>query len=188
MYKNTWKAYLDALFALFLLLLVSPLLLLACLAILLEDGRPIFFVHERMGRNQKPFHIFKFRSMRKDTLLKPSADNTDSQITKVGRITRRLNIDELPQLFNILRGDMSLIGPRPGLVSQTSLSNLRQKNGAMALQPGITGLAQVNSFDGMTDAQKAEWDGRYADNISLKMDVNIILQTFLYLLKPSPKY
>jgi O-antigen biosynthesis protein WbqP len=111
--------------------------------------------------------------------------------TKIGRFAkfiRRTNLDELPQLFNIFAGDMSLIGPRPPLLSQTDLIALRQANGAIRCRPGLTGLAQINSFDGMSAQQKAQFDGNYADNVTFWGDLMILLKTFGYLAKPPPKY
>ena len=101
---------------------------------------------------------------------------------------RRTNLDELPQLFNILKGDMSIVGPRPPIPSQQELTELRKANGAIACRPGLTGLAQVSSFDGMTVPQKAAFDGEYAKRISFVGDITIILRTFVYLLKPPPVY
>lgn len=163
-------------------------MLLAAAAILIEDGRPILFVHERTGRGGKGFQIFKFRSMVKDSAIAESAQATTLRITRVGTIIRRLNIDELPQLLNVLRQEMSIVGPRPGLPTQTDLHNLRRTNGAIDLLPGITGLAQIRSYDGMTTKAKAELDGDYAQSISLLTDIKIVLSTFLYFLKRPPTY
>jgi len=110
------------------------------------------------------------------------------KITWFGRFIRRLNLDELPQLWNILKGDMSIIGPRPSLVSQKELIGLRRKNGALDCRPGLTGLAQVNSFDGMSFIVKANFDAQYAAKITFLGDLKIFLQTFLYLAKPPPVY
>ena len=104
------------------------------------------------------------------------------------KLLRRTNLDELPQLFNIFRGDMSFIGPRPCLPTQLDLIELRKTNNAIKLLPGLSGLAQVRSYDGMSVAKKAEFDGIYFVNISLLEDIKILLKTFLYLLKPPPKY
>ena len=112
----------------------------------------------------------------------------DPRVTRVGRLIRRTNVDELPQLVNILRGDMSIVGPRPPITSQSDLIELRRANGALNCRPGLTGWAQINAFDGMSVVRKAELDGDYAARISLRRDIVIILRTFGYLLKPPPKY
>jgi O-antigen biosynthesis protein WbqP len=109
-------------------------------------------------------------------------------ITPFGKIIRRTNLDELPQLFSILKGDMSLIGPRPPIPSQDKLIEMRNENGAIHLKPGLTGWAQVNSYDNMPDDVKAAYDGYYYDNISFFLDVKIVLKTLLYLTKKPPSY
>jgi O-antigen biosynthesis protein WbqP len=118
----------------------------------------------------------------------PSARAGVLRITRVGRVIRRTNIDELPQLVNILRGDMSLVGPRPALPSQAELLALRGANGAAACRPGLTGLAQIRSYDGMPEPEKARWDGQYAATISLRRDLAIVLGTFRYLARRPPVY
>jgi len=109
-------------------------------------------------------------------------------ITPFGKIIRRTNLDELPQLFSILKGDMSLIGPRPPIPSQEKLIEMRKENGAIHLKPGLTGWAQVNSYDNMPDDVKAAYDGYYYENISFLLDVKIVLKTLLYLTKKPPSY
>lgn len=188
MYQKTFKPLIDMVFGIVSLVVLSPILVGAALAILIEDGRPIFFVHERIGKGGRPFQIMKFRSMEKNSRILPSADASDLRTTRVGRVIRRLNIDELPQLFNVIRQDMSLIGPRPGLPSQTDLHNSRHANGSIELRPGISGLAQINSYDGMTVDEKAAWDGRYAETISFVTDVKIVSSTIGYLRKRPPAY
>lgn len=188
MYLRIIKPTVDISIAAFALVLLCPIMLLAAAAILIEDGQPILFVHERTGRGGKGFQIFKFRSMGKDSAIVESARATTLRVTYVGAIIRRLNIDELPQLFNVLRQEMSIVGPRPGLPTQTDLHDLRQANGAIDLLPGVTGLAQIRSYDGMTTKAKAALDGDYAKSVSLLADIKIILSTFLYVLKRPPTY
>lgn len=187
-YQAIWKPAVDRVFGLLAIALLSPALLITALLIFLEDGGPALFRQRRVGRNGEAFEIFKFRSMPTGTQVRTSADGGGLSLTRVGRIIRRLNIDELPQLFNVVRGEMSLIGPRAGLPSQTELHNLRRENGAIALRPGISGLAQVESYDGMSESKKAMWDGQYASKLSFAGDVRIVLRTFLYLFKPPPTY
>jgi O-antigen biosynthesis protein WbqP len=188
MYIRVIKPAIDLSIAVFVLVFLSPIMLLVAGAILIEDGRPILFEHERTGRGGKGFQIFKFRSMGKGAAIVESAQATTLRITRVGAVIRRLNIDELPQLFNVMRQEMSLVGPRPGLPTQRDLHDLRRANGAIDLLPGITGLAQIRSYDGMTTKAKAALDGDYAKSVSLLADIKIILSTFLYFLKRPPTY
>lgn len=188
LYERFGKRLLDIVLSAGSLAVLSPVMGLAALSNLVEDGRPVLFVHVRVGQEQRPFSVLKFRSMRKDAASVPSARADDSVITRSGRVLRRTNIDELPQLVNILRGDMSIVGPRPALASQTELIAKRQGSGAYGLRPGLTGLAQVNSYDGMSDDVKAKYDVEYANSVTLRRDLAIVLRTFAYLLKPPPKY
>jgi O-antigen biosynthesis protein WbqP len=187
-YQTIWKPVVDRVFGLLAIVALSPLLLISALLIRLEDGGPALFRQQRVGKDGQNFQIFKFRSMPTGTRTRTSADGGGLALTRVGRIIRRLNIDELPQLFNVARGEMSLIGPRAGLPSQTELHNLRRENGAIALKPGISGLAQVEAYDGMSEAKKAMWDGQYASKLSFAGDIRIVLRTVLYLFKPPPTY
>lgn len=188
MYLRLIKPVIDISIAVFALVLLSPILLFTAAAILIEDGRPILFVHERTGRGGEGFQIFKFRSMGKESAIIESAQAKTLRVTRVGAVIRRLNVDELPQFFNVLRQDMSIVGPRPGLPTQADLHEFRRANGAIDLLPGITGLAQVNSFDDMTTEEKAAFDGDYWESVSMMTDIKVILFTFLYFLKPPPTY
>ena len=132
--------------------------------------------------------IYKFRSMPLGTGDISSDQLGTVQIDKVGKFIRRTNLDELPQLFNILKGDMSLVGPRPPLPSQNQLIDLRRNSGALSYRPGLTGLAQVNGFDGMSVAEKAAFDTNYVNEVSFMNDMAIILRTFIYVSKPPPTY
>ncbi len=187
-YAIRGKRVFDVLSAAVACTALAPLAILIAIAIRLEDGPPILFRQTRLGRGGRPFEVLKFRSMPIDSKQLPSDAATSLRVTRVGRLLRRTNIDEMPQLLNILRGDMSLVGPRPPLPDQTELILLRSENGALALRPGLTGLAQVNSFDGMTAAEKARWDGVYADHVSFSRDMKVILKTLMYLRKPPPAY
>jgi len=188
MYKNVGKRTLDVFLASFALLILWPLLVTLAFAIKVFDPGPIIFRQKRIGRNGEIFQFYKFRSMPVDTGDVSSDKLGEIRITWIGRFIRRTNLDELPQLWNILRGDMSIVGPRPPLVTQVELVAMRKSNGALHCRPGLTGLAQVSSFDGMTVAEKAEFDGIYASKVSFVIDISTILKTFLYLLKPPPKY
>jgi O-antigen biosynthesis protein WbqP len=187
-YVGWGKRLLDVILAGTALAVLSPLLLLTVVLIRLEDGGPTLFRQRRSGRDGVDFTLFKFRSMPVGSANVPSAGAGNLRITRVGRIIRRTNIDELPQLLNILRGDMSVVGPRPALPSQEDLLSLRRENGAMRCRPGLTGLAQVKSYDGMPVSEKASLDGRYAARPSLFGDLGIILRTVAYLFRRPPVY
>lgn len=170
------------------LILLSPLCLAVMLSIYIFDPGPAIFRQKRVGRNGRIFEFYKFRSMPLNTGDIPSDKLDNLKLSWIGRLIRRTNVDELPQLVNILKGDMSIVGPRPPIPSQLILIELRRDNGALACRPGLTGLAQVNSFDGMSIEQKAAFDGQYATSISILRDIIIVARTLLYLLKPPPKY
>jgi O-antigen biosynthesis protein WbqP len=182
------KRVLDLVAALFLLAMLSPLLLIIGLVIRLQDGGPAIFRQSRTGRDGKLFQFYKFRSMTTDTPNVESKAVGVQKITPFGKFIRRTNLDELPQFYNVLKGDMSLIGPRPPIPSQVKIIEMRRANGALKLRPGLTGWAQVNAFDGMSDAVKANFDGYYADNVSLWLDVWIVLRTLVYFTKKPPTY
>lgn len=188
LYERAFKRLFDLVIAIPALVVLSPVLLVTALAIRLEDGSPVLFRQRRVGRGGNEFVIFKFRSMPVATPSVPSADAARLKVTGVGAVIRRTNIDELPQLLNVLRGDMSIVGPRPALASQTELVTLRRERGVDRLRPGLTGLAQVNSFDGMTDQQKVDWEARYAGKVGFLTDLTIVLRTFGYLLHRPPVY
>jgi O-antigen biosynthesis protein WbqP len=187
-YARFLKRAVDLGLGLAALLVLSPLLIVAALAIRLEDGGPIFFRQVRNGRGGKTFRIFKFRSMRVDAPELPSALARAMPVTRVGHIIRRTNVDELPQLLNIVKGDMSIVGPRPPIPAQEALLEMRRANGSIWCRPGLTGLAQIRGYDGMPEEEKAECDGAYAARISALGDLVIVLKTFGYLLKRPPVY
>lgn len=188
MYARGLKRVLDLVGALLAILLLSPLLLMIALAIRVTDPGPAIFRQQRVGAGGRSFTFYKLRSMPVDTGDIPSDQLAAIHVSAVGRFIRRTNFDELPQLFNILKGDMSFVGPRPPIPLQAELIALRRENGALACRPGLTGLAQVNSYDGMSVGQKAGFDGDYAQRITFLGDFGIVLRTFGYLLKPPPKY
>ena len=188
MYKLYIKRLLDIFISVITIVLLSPVYIIVAIIIKLQDGGPSFFVHERVGLKGKGFQLLKFRSMPVDTANVDSSQTTLLKITPFGKFIRRTNIDELPQLFNILKGDMSIVGPRPALASQEQLVKLRMSNGAYECKPGLTGLAQINSYDNMPVEEKAIWDIKYANRINFINDIKIIILTFSYLLKPPPTY
>jgi len=188
MYQQFGKRLLDLFIVFSATLVLLPFLFLIAVLIKLFDPGPIIFEQNRIGRDGEIFSFYKFRSMPVNTGDLPSDKVGQVRLTWVGKIIRRTNLDEFPQLFNILKGDMSIVGPRPPIPSQQELTELRKANGAISCRPGLTGLAQVSSFDGMTVPQKAAFDGEYAKRITFVGDITIILRTFVYLLKPPPVY
>jgi O-antigen biosynthesis protein WbqP len=188
-YPRIVKPLADRVTATVALVAVAPLLALVAAAIRWDDGGPALFRQWRVGRDGRAFQVLKFRSMplEVDPGL-PSGAAGNVATTRIGRILRRTNMDELPQMVNILRGEMSFIGPRPALPSQTDLLRLRRSNGAAHLAPGLTGLAQVNAFDGMSEAEKAELDGLYAERVGPATDLEILVRTVWYLRQPPPAY
>ncbi|GAB5429128.1 MAG: type 8 capsular polysaccharide synthesis protein Cap8M [Devosia indica] len=188
LYRSIVKPAGDVAAAAVLLIILSPVFLVVSLAIWLDDRGPVFFRQQRVGADGKLFMIWKFRSMPVGTAHRASVDARDLRITRVGEVIRRLSIDELPQLLNVLRLEMSLIGPRPGLPSQTVQIALREQNGSATLRPGLTGWAQVHSFDGMSEEQKAALDGVYFNTVSLIVDLSIVCKTIAYLLRRPPVY
>jgi O-antigen biosynthesis protein WbqP len=171
------KRWLDALLSGVFLLFSWPVLLFVALVIRLESPGPAIFTQLRVGRNRRLFTCYKFRTMHWGTADLPTHQIRPSSVTGLGRRLRRLKFDELPQLFNVMVGDMSLVGPRPCLPSQLALIEARQRLGVFAARPGITGLAQVQGVD-MSDAERmAEIDARYVRTQSLREDVKLVWAT-----------
>ncbi|NRA80020.1 MAG: sugar transferase [Pseudoalteromonas sp.] len=167
---------LDILFSLFGLLFSFPFLIVLYLVGLFDTGSPLFR-QERVGRNQKPFILVKFRTMKVDTASVASHLASASSITPFGSFLRRTKLDELPQLWNVLKGEMSLVGPRPGLFNQNELTLQRNKLNVFDVRPGITGLAQVNEIDMSTPAKLAEVDKQMIDSLNIKLYFKLILMT-----------
>ena len=188
LYTRFGKRAVDVVASATVLIALSPVLLAAAFAIRLEDGGPILFVSERVGRGGRTFPFYKFRSMPVNTAHVPSAEAGSLRVTRIGRVLRRTNLDELPQLVNILRGEMSLVGPRPAIPRQAELQNLRRASGALDCTPGLTGLAQVSAYDGMPETEKARYDAEYARSVTFRQDALVVLRTLGYLAKPPPAY
>ena len=169
-YRTTIKRIFDAFFGVLLLICLSPLMLVLAIWIKLDSKGPVLFKQERVGRNGKRFTIYKFRSMSDDAphqMATSEFDTALSYITRSGQLMRKTSLDELPQLVNVVKGEMSFIGPRPLIPKEEKVLRLRHANGAESLAPGITGLAQVRGRDEVTDTQKANYDGEYAGNVVL---------------------
>lgn len=188
MYAGYLKRAFDITVAAGSLILFSPLMAVVAILIKLEDGGPVLFRQKRIGLDSRGFEFLKFRSMPVNAANVPSADAESIKITRIGKFIRRTNIDELPQLFNVLHGEMSIVGPRPAIQSQTALLSLRKEQGAENCTPGLTGLAQVNAYDGMSETEKAAFDGEYASSVSFIKDLRIIAKTFSYLTRKPPVY
>ena len=168
----------DVLFSLLGLIFGAPLLLAIYLLGLFDTGAPLF--HQvRVGRGQKPFTLVKFRTMRVGTASVASHLADAAAITRMGQFLRRSKLDELPQLWNVLKGEMSLVGPRPGLFNQQELLAARQKHGVFDARPGITGLAQISGIDMSTPELLAETDARMLANLTLAAYFRYIVQTVL---------
>lgn len=184
-YRTTIKRIFDAFFGVLLLIGLSPLMLVLAIWIKLDSKGPVLFKQERVGRNGKRFTIYKFRSMSDDAphqMATSEFDTALSYITRSGQLMRKTSLDELPQLVNVVKGEMSFIGPRPLIPKEEKVLRLRHANGAESLAPGITGLAQVRGRDEVTDTQKADYDGEYASNVTLRGDFSILVETMLAVL------
>lgn len=173
---SVMKRVMDFVFATILVVVFCPLMLLVSLLIKIDSRGPVFFRQERVGKDGKVFRIFKFRSMVWNNDMRDFSSR--DKYTKVGKIIRRLSIDELPQLFNVIKGEMSLVGPRPWVVEYWNNMNKEERVRAKVL-PGITGLAQVKGRNGISIFFKIEYDIIYVQNFSFKQDVKIILMTIL---------
>ena len=170
---------LNRLFALMMLMFLSPIFLIVVFFILLEDGSPIFFKQKRVGVNYTFFNIYKFRSMKKSTpnVATHLLENPESYLLGIGGLLRKLSLDELPNLINIIKGEMVFVGPRPALYNQDDLMALRVTAGVDKLKPGITGWAQVNGPDEISIDEKAAFDREYLARKSFWLDLKIILRT-----------
>ena len=180
MYKNVVKRMLDIVLSLCgIIALIIPMAIIAC-AIKIDSKGPVFFKQKRVGLNKEHFEILKFRTMLTETPKDvPTHQLSDSKkwITKVGKILRKTSLDELPQLFNIFKGEMSVIGPRPALWNQFDLIGERDKYGANNVRPGLTGLAQISGRDELEIPVKAKLDGEYVEKMSLAFDIKCFIKT-----------
>lgn len=180
------KRVLDFVLSLGACVILSPVLLVLCIAIKIDSRGPVLFKQKRVGIHKTCFPIYKFRTMRIDTpkdMPTHLLTNPDQYITKAGHFLRRSSLDELPQLFNILKGDMSFVGPRPALWNQDDLVAEREKYGANDVMPGLTGWAQINGRDELEIPVKAKLDGEYVKRMSFGFDVKCFLGTFSSVLR-----
>ncbi|WVE61842.1 sugar transferase [Enterococcus faecium] len=186
MYKDGLKRGIDFLLSLAGIIVLSPILLILCLAIKIDSKGPVIFKQKRVGKNKTHFYIYKFRTMKVDTPKETPThllSNPDFFITRVGKFLRKTSLDELPQLFNILKGDMAVIGPRPALWNQYDLIEERDKYHANDIRPGLTGLAQISGRDELEIEYKARLDGQYTSNITPWMDLKCFFGTIISVFK-----
>ena len=178
------KRLFDMVVSLTVLVALLPLLLVVSVVVAVDTKASPIFIQYRMGRNNQPFRIYKFRTM---SAAAPSDVATcmldsDKYISRIGRVLRRLSIDELPQLLNIFLGHMSFVGPRPVVLTETDLLEVRTRNGACSVRPGLTGVAQTSGRDKLTVAEKAKMDAFYATNMSLALDFRVLMLSVGYVL------
>lgn len=186
MYRNYTKRVIDFFLALLGIMCLSWLYIILAGAIKIDSKGPVFFKQKRVTKDGKYFKILKFRTMRIDApkdMPTHMLNNPDVYITKTGRFLRKYSLDELPQIFNILKGDMAVIGPRPALWNQYDLIEEREKYGANSVRPGLTGLAQISGRDELPIDVKAKLDGEYVEKMSFWFDVKMFFGTILSVLK-----
>ncbi len=171
---------LNRLFALIIFVVLIPVFIVVAIAIFLEDGTPIFFKQKRVGLNYTFFYIYKFRSMKKNTpnVATHLLTNPEQFLLRIGGILRKLSLDELPNLINIIKGEMVFVGPRPALYNQDDLMILRVATGVDKLKPGITGWAQINGRDDISIEKKVQLEQEYMYKRSTLFDIEIIIKTF----------
>ena len=186
MYRGFFKRFFDIILSFLAIVLLSWLFFIISLAIVVDDPGPVFFKQKRVGKNKKLFMMLKFRSMKMNTpcdtpthMLK----NPEQYITRVGKFLRKTSLDELPQIFNIFVGQMSIIGPRPALWNQDDLIDERDKYGANDVRPGLSGWAQINGRDELEIPNKARLDGEYVEKMSFGMDWKCFWRTIISVLK-----
>jgi O-antigen biosynthesis protein WbqP len=172
----------NRIIAILLFILLLPIIIFASLYIFIVDGFPIIFSQKRAGIDNSYFNIYKLRTMKKNTPDIATDKLTFDPFIFVGKILRKLSLDELPQLLNIIKGDINFIGPRPALYNQNELINKRKKLGISKIKPGITGWAQVNGRDNISEEEKIKFDFYYLENKSIKLNFKIIYKTFLRVL------
>ena len=181
-----FKRFFDVLFSLIAVIFLSPLFLFLSIMIKITSRGPIIFSQERIGQFGKSINIYKFRTMKlKAPKSKATNDfnNADEYITKFGKFLRATSLDEMPQLFNVIKGDMSIVGPRPLILDEIFIHKLREKNDVYLIKPGIPGLAQVNGRDFLDAKDKVDFDTKYLHNMSLKLDLAIFIKSIIVVFK-----
>ena len=186
MYERYVKRFLDLMLGMIIFVLLLPIFLILMLSIKLDSKGPVFFRQKRVGKNKRYFNILKFRTMRTDApkdMPTHLLQNPDAFITRTGKFLRKTSLDELPQLINIIRGDMSFIGPRPALWNQFDLIEERDRYDANSIRPGMSGLAQISGRDELPIDVKARLDGEYRKKINLWFDIRCFIGTFFSVLR-----
>lgn len=186
MYERYVKRFLDLMLGMIIFVLLLPIFLILMLSIKLDSKGPVFFRQKRVGKNKRYFNILKFRTMRTDApkdMPTHLLQNPDAFITRTGKFLRKTSLDELPQLINIIRGDMSFIGPRPALWNQFDLIEERDRYDANSIRPGMSGLAQISGRDELAIDVKARLDGEYRQKINLWVDIRCFVGTFFSVLR-----
>lgn len=186
MYERYFKRFLDLMLGMIIFVLLLPIFLILMLSIKLDSKGPVFFRQKRVGKNKRYFNILKFRTMRTDApkdMPTHLLQNPDAFITRTGKFLRKTSLDELPQLINIIRGDMSFIGPRPALWNQFDLIEERDRYDANSIRPGMSGLAQISGRDELPIDTKARLDGEYRKKINLWFDIRCFIGTFFSVLR-----
>jgi undecaprenyl phosphate N,N'-diacetylbacillosamine 1-phosphate transferase len=181
-YKRFIKRLMDIVLSLLAIIILSPVLLIVALLVRVKLGSPVIFKQKRPGLNEKIFKLYKFRTMTDEKDENGELQPNHIRLTKLGRILRATSLDELPELFNILKGDMSIIGPRPLLIEYLPLYNEKQKH-RHDVRPGLSGLAQVNGRNAISWEEKFDYDIDYVENLTFLLDFKIILKTFFKVLK-----
>ena len=182
MYKNVFKFFFDTIFSAFLLILISPLFLFISLILIINFKGSPFFLQRRPGLNEKLFVIIKFKTMNDNKNVMGELMSDEFRLTKIGGVIRKVSLDEIPQLINVFKGDMSLVGPRPLLPEYLSLYNKQQKE-RHKVKPGMTGLAQVSGRNLISWREKLELDVKYVNSQSLALDLNILFKTIFKVFK-----
>ena len=186
MYSKCIKRLIDLILSLIGLIILSPVLIIISILIKIDSKGPILFKQKRVGINKSFFNIYKFRTMYIDTpkdMPTHLLNNPEAYITKVGKFLRKTSLDELPQLINIIKGEMAVIGPRPALYNQEDLIELRDKYKANDIRPGLTGWAQIHGRDELEIEEKAKLDGYYTEHISFLLDIKCFFLTIASVLK-----
>ncbi|MFH5886336.1 sugar transferase [Halalkalibaculum sp. DA3122] len=187
MYARFFKRFLDLLASLLLLLLLLPLFILVALLIKLDSRGPVFFIQDRLGKNLKLFKVYKFRTMTDKKRSVQKVIGKAEGVTRIGYYLRRFKIDELPQLINVCKGEMSLVGPRPSIQEQLEEMNVDEKR-RYSVRPGMTGLAQVCGNIHISWSERYKYDLEYVENVSFLNDMKIILRTVLIIFLGEEKF
>lgn len=178
------KRIMDLIFSVILFIVLVPIFIIISIIIKIDSKGPIIFNQRRIGKNGVEFLIYKFRTMKVDTpnIATDKFSSAQNYITRTGSFLRKTSLDEIPQLINIIRGDMSFVGPRPALYNQYELIKMREEKGINICMPGITGYAQINGRDMVADNEKVKFDEYYAKNQTVYLDIKIVFSTFIKVL------